>query len=179
MLLCGTWTTGYKGRLEILESSLGQHVVGQLGTPEVQRAVLAMQDGRIRVLNPWELRAHRASHLMCMRFSSMLQGVWGVTGTGIPCFCREKGSGAEPARRESQPLLAPPPAGISPDHAKAQPMATSKAARSKAVSLTNIGSHHEGHLNGDIRHTALPGGERPTQPRCEQRQSLRTPHEPN
>lgn len=21
----------------------------------------------------------------------MLQGVWGVTGTGIPCFCREKG----------------------------------------------------------------------------------------
>lgn len=108
----------------------------------------------------------------------MLQGVWGVTGTGIPCFWREKGSGAEPARRDSQPPPAPAPAGISPDHTKA----TSKAARARriCVSLTlgNISFHHEGHLDGHIKDTVRLGGERPPQPHHEQRQSLRAPHEP-
>ena len=28
------------------------------------------------------------SYLICIRFSSMLQGFLGVTGTGIPCCCR-------------------------------------------------------------------------------------------
>lgn len=40
-----------------------------------------------------------SAHLMCMRFSSMLQGALGVTGTGMPCFCREKGSSAEQVHR--------------------------------------------------------------------------------
>lgn len=36
------------------------------------------------------LRTGRRSHLMCIRFSSMLHGLLGVTGTGIPCCCRWK-----------------------------------------------------------------------------------------
>lgn len=30
----------------------------------------------------------KPSYLMCIRFSSMLHGFLGVTGTGIPCCCR-------------------------------------------------------------------------------------------
>lgn len=30
----------------------------------------------------------------------MLQGVWGVTGTGIPWLCGEKGVSTEPARMD-------------------------------------------------------------------------------
>lgn len=72
--------------------TLGHHVVEQPGT-------LDMEDGgpMLCFLTPQEFPTHLASYLMCMRFSSMLQGVWGVTGTGIPCFCQEKGSRGEPA----------------------------------------------------------------------------------
>lgn len=38
------------------------------------------------------------SYLMCMRFSSMLQGFLGVTGMGIPCCCRQE---ATQGRREA------------------------------------------------------------------------------
>ena len=167
--------------------TLGQHVVGQPGTLEVQRAVPAMQDGkdqgpRLWVLTPQELPTCPASHLMCMRFSSMLQGVWGVTGTGIPCFCQETGSRGEPTRRESQPSPAPAPAGISPKSERHNPWppARQHGARRTSVSLTlgNISSHHEGHLDGDIRDTVWLGGERPPQPCHKLRRSPRAPHEP-
>lgn len=49
----------------------------------------------------------------------MLQGVWGVTGTGIPCFCREKHSASlwgEPASATGTG-----PGGLSPKITKAQP----------------------------------------------------------
>lgn len=64
-------------------------------------------------------RSCPTAHLMCMRFSSMLQGVWGVTGTGIPCFCREKHSASlwgEPASATGTG-----PGGLSPKITKAQP----------------------------------------------------------
>lgn len=34
-----------------------------------------------------KIRCSGVSHLICMRFSSMLHGLLGVTGMGIPCCC--------------------------------------------------------------------------------------------
>lgn len=66
-------------------------------------------------------RSCPTAHLMCMRFSSMLQGVWGVTGTGIPCFCREKGETlSEPVGRASL-CHRHRTWGLSPKITKAQP----------------------------------------------------------
>lgn len=44
--------------------------------------------------------------------------------------------------------------------------------------LGRISSHHEGHLNGDIRDTVWLGGERPPEPHHKQGRSCRAPHEP-
>lgn len=65
-----------------------QHVLGQ------HMAILWNEPRRTK--DGWRA----GIYLMCMRFSSILHGLLGVTGMGIPCCCRKETAQAEVRRLE-------------------------------------------------------------------------------
>lgn len=94
---------------------------------------------------------------MCMRFSSMLQGVCGVTGTGMPCFCQGKGSRAEAAGGDSSSSCW----GQPPEHKVAAYKQQRGGAELPSLATSNVSSQQEDHLDGHIRGTGGLARERP------------------